>query len=79
MHFILKMLCDFFLSSCVTYEKRGKRGEIQSVQLYYLDQIEKFFFLAERAKKIIHLAFILRCTEKNHRGTTVILNVVYCQ
>lgn len=53
------------------YEKRGKRGEIQSVQLCYSDKRDFFFSLAERAKKIFHLAFMLGCTEKkNHRGTT---------
>lgn len=43
------LISDFI--HCVTsfyhdkYEKRGKRGEMQSVQLHYLDQIEKGFFL----------------------------------
>lgn len=52
--------------------KKGEKEERSRVFNFVIQIKEIFFFsLAERAKKIFHLAFMLGCTEKkNHRGTT---------
>lgn len=52
--------------------KKGEKEERSRVFNFVIQIKEIFFFsLAERAKKIFHLAFMLGCREKkNHRGTT---------